>query len=794
MPRSLPIRLVLLLASCVGLATSGCSTALLNMAKLKEASFKPAIMDGRGTEQRVVSLFTDALAEDNEPAFRRIVSTRFEQKAMRDKDSYKDLEILKLPKTKLEVVESKELEDNKFEAVAKEDKTGTKYQFIILRDPEKKRWVVDDIMLRQQKKGTRATKSSADVMDLLLTIREFLTTWQGADRGAVLGVVSTELRESLETLPEPWMQQVIARVSAECENDMARRPEAQMNESDAVVKMPSKNGFMVMQVARENEKWLISDIEVRKRKSDDHPGSVLRQARALNAVTEFLSAYSAEDHNRLAKLTEDKFYQNSLRVGDLSMIPLPAPNHAPDDFEIQSFAGQLTVMIPDKSSVARLDLTTPELAEGKADRKASSQLVETQFVIGDVTVYDRQTQQQRNLKSAFTSPARAMLFLSALETMDLPMLRQTSTKDFAEGSWDRIDPMLVSLLPLKGVPSGEMTLQDSNVQGEVTELQFLSSTGQLCSVIMRDENGNLRVDDVEYPDASATVASLRTRLMLSVPLVEMSTAWREKNLEAVKRTSSGDFNRLVWGNLVEVPDQFEMLPELLLLAPQTMRMNDSRAIIELAAAGQPATKVVLVRENRSWLVDEISMQPADGSLFELRKTLRQEIAKQCLIDPSGGIQQANYTISTGAAPSGVKHATLISNDSKPRGNFTMAPSGKSSGPNGKPASPAATHSRGIDMTEDAVPGNQAPQMNNGILQFGPSAKDQTSQGSEGVPPRVRPRTIATEDHDGIMVFRGAEASTSAQQSTPDSEKAHKSGSKRMPILDPSQSPIEIPTE
>ena len=71
---------------------------------------------------------------------------------MRSTDAWKDLDILKLPKTKLEIDESTALDDNTFETIAKDEK-GTKYQFKIARDEEKRRWVVDDVLIRQKKKG-----------------------------------------------------------------------------------------------------------------------------------------------------------------------------------------------------------------------------------------------------------------------------------------------------------------------------------------------------------------------------------------------------------------------------------------------------------------------------------------------------------------------------------------------------------------------------------------------------------------------------------------------------------------
>lgn len=144
------------------------------------------------------------------------------------------------------------------------------------------------------------------------------------------------------------MSRLVERVAAECESEMARRPEIQMNEADALVKMPSKNGFLLLKVAREDDEWLFSDIEVRQRKTDDHPGSVLRQARALKSVSQFLAASERQDKAELKTLCDPTFFSTSLEIGDLGMIHMPSAQHAPDDFEIRSFSGQLTIMVPDK--------------------------------------------------------------------------------------------------------------------------------------------------------------------------------------------------------------------------------------------------------------------------------------------------------------------------------------------------------------------------------------------------------------------------------------------------------------
>ena len=790
MLRSSRLSMVLMLAGGLTVTATGCASSLLNTEMLKPSNLKPSIMDGHGTEQRVVGLFTDAIAENNEAAFRRVVSTRFEQKAMRSPDAFKDLEILNLPKTKLEVVESKELEDKRLEAVAKEEKEGTKYQFIIVKDEVKNRWVVDDVMLRQQKKGTRATKSSVEVMDLLLTIREFLKTWESADRSAVLQAVNSDLRGPLEKLPEPWLQQMIAQISAECESGMARRPEAQMNESDAVVKMPSKNGFMLLKVARQDDKWLVSDLEIRKRKSDDHPGSVLRQARAMNAVTDFLAAYQEDNQERLQKLTEEKFFKNAISVGDLTMIKLPSPEYAPKDFEIQSFAGQLTVMIPDDASVVRIDLTTPEVADAKDDRKRPvTAAVEAEFIIENVTIYDRQTQQQRTLKSAFTAPARGALFLSALQSHDLPVLRQISTRDLVESVWSHIEPSLMAGLPLTGIPVGEMSLQNSHVRGEVTELEFQSANGQICSVLMRDENGELKVEDIQYPDPSAGVASLRTQLMLTVPVIELANAWENQDIQSIRKNSSLDFNRLVWSNLPAVPEEYEALPELLRMPVLRTQSTEQRAKIELAHAGQPTVTVLLLKENMSWVIDEVSIKQPDGTQLELRKTLRQVIAQQFLNDPTGGIQQARFN-DTAETDGGVVRAVGTATG-KRAGNLTLQSYGKP-----KDTQTAELPLEGLDLTEEEpLSKPETSKQQTGTLHFGPATATKAKSpdvNSVSAPPLTRPKTATeSEEYDGVVYFKGD--TTAKPKATPETT-TKPTVSRRGTITDPSQHPIEIPVE
>ncbi|HQX51731.1 MAG TPA: hypothetical protein PLY87_09690 [Planctomycetaceae bacterium] len=768
----------LLIAGLSGLSLPGCATSLLDAGMLKAAALKPSLMDGHLAENRALTQFTDSLNEDNEKAFRRCVSTRFEQRAMRSPDAWKDLEIVKLPKTKLELEDSTAVDENTFETIAKDEK-GTRYQFKIVRDPQKRTWVVDDILLRQKKKGTRSTKSAADVMDLLLTVREFTDTWQSRDRSAILQSASSSLREPLEALPEAWLDRLVERIASECEAGMARRPEVQMNDSDAVVKMPAKNGFFLMKVLREDDQWLFSDVEVRQRKTDDHPGSILRQARALNAVSQFFDAYAKEDKDALKLLSDEQFFRTSLEIGDLSMIPMPSSEHAPDDFEIRSFSGQLTIMVPDKTQIVQLDLTTPQSKDRKASQQTVEGTVETSFVVRDITIYDRQTRKQQKLESAFTAPARAMLFVASLHDQNLPILKQLSTAEFSEGTWNRIDPGLVSYLSLSQVPGGVLTLRNTDVRGDTTEMEFMSDSGRICSIIMRSENGTLNVDDVQYPNSVAQVASLKNHLQLTVPIVELAAAWQKQDMSGVKRTCSMDFNRLIWSNLKSLPAEFDRLPNMLLVPVESMTQTDAQAVVELVNEEQQPVSVRLLKENRAWVVDEIAIRGPNGVVCNVRQDLRREIAQRFLDNPDGGIMQAVGERAADGS-SGVVHAGGISEQPR-RGNLTL-PSGA------RTASRTAMLPPGIDMTP--TPARSTTSSSDGIMQFGPGSQN-TTPTAAAKPAAQKPHLknpASTEEHDGVVYFNGAPAMADDKSELTDPVQAVN------PLGDFSKHPIEIPGE
>jgi hypothetical protein len=478
-------------------------------------------------------------------------------------------------------------------------------------------------------------------------------------------------------------------------------------------------------------------------------------------VTGFLTAWQSQNPAELEPFAAPKFYDSALKVADLSQVGLPSPVNVPEDFEIRSFSGQLTVILPQAADIVRISLEPPEpekAAAGKSKKEADA--VESRFVVSDITLYDRVSQRQTNLLSAFTAPARAQLFLMALQSGDLPMLRQLSSATLNAAAWNEVTPELFAALNLNDIPAGKVTLQDSRVRGDQTELEFLTGDGRLCSVSMLDENGVLKIDDLQYPDQTLAISSLKTRLTLAVPVTELATAWAGDDLKAVSGHCSGDFNRLVWSNVGTLPAGFDQLTAWLQMPVQQASADDLHGHIRMSAPGRPVVDVALLRENALWKIDEIRIRQPDGSVCELRKVLRQDIAQTILQQPAGGIQQLRFQPDSIPGDSGVKHASAEVTAS--RGNLTI-PSTRPPERKSRPAlsaTDAAVRSRRDDGRFEPI----RPAAD-GTLRFGPDADapmpvaeemasdDFTGLTDEsGLPSRPASEPV---EIDGVMYFPGA---------------------------------------
>jgi len=751
--------------------------------------------------QRVLDEFTDALQEENESAFRRATSSRFENIALRSDTSFRDLEILDLPTGKLSVIESEDLDDSHRKVTVSEE-GGRKYQMQLVHDVRKNRWVVDDVMIRQDGRGgTRSTKSATEIMDLLLTLREFLETMKSADRQQILAMTDTEFQAPLESLPDAWLHTLISDVTSQYEGERVRRPEAQLNGGEAVVKMPAENGFILIQIVRRGENWLIRDVEVHNRREEDHPGSIRNQALALASVAKFLRSYNATDRASLQSMSTADFFETSLRVGDYRMMPLPDPDTVASDFQIRAFGGQTTLLMPTAENTYRFDLERT-IVDSEVETTADvMRPADERLVIAGITIYDRRTQQQRTLSSTFTAPARATLFMEALHNGDLRMLRQLSTQSMNNVTWAVLEPEIVDLISLAGVPDGAMQVQQTQVRGLVTTIELVAETGQLLSVSMQDEAGTLSVNDVSFPHPTAGILSLKDYVALQAPIASLAAAWQDRDRAGLQRASSMDFNRLVWANVQNLPVSLAQVPLLLLSPIHEVDLSAERATVQLDAGGDQPVVVRLLKEQSAWVVDEVSVPGQQQQFVNIRESLRNAIARKILHAPAGAIETVNHELIeyAGAESDRDVYGTAPRSTDTGPVNFTMAP------PSRRTARPAPRRLESPVHTADYVL-PQPPQES--IMRFGPgdvsagsaqSPMSSPNSSMTGTIPRSTPtptQLAPMKEIDGVVYF-GAPAASAPSEKQPavTAERpapAATQGAAASVITDPSQHPIAIP--
>lgn len=593
------------LLTCAALcALSGCATSLI--------------------EERVITQFVDALEEENVTAMRRVVSTEFEQKALRSEDVLRDLDIIDLPKGELEILDVDDSAADK-RVVVVSDASGSKYKFELVQDPEKQRWAVNDVLVRQKKKWKKTRSSvtwpTSQVLDLVFSVREYMDDWSASKRSQILARSSPALAASLESVPEAWLPVITNQVASNYDPAMARKPEASLKADAAVVRMPVRGGFLLVSAVLVDNRWLMDDIEIHSRSNSGHPGSVRRQADSVGSLARFLTAFASRDKELLQASSSPNFYQGTLQFADLNLVSLPVPQVAPTELSIRAFSGRVTIVVPTERDFVRFDLLDPDY---KAEKHIARDGAPRQFLVDDVKLTDRTRDSERTLASVFTAPTRASLFFESLQSRDVDMLKQLSTREFSAAIWQRTSSEMLHSLTIPVTQLRGLTLQDTDVRGKRTELTFSTTQGTLVKCRMLEQVGRLLVDDVQYAETGDQMVSLRQQTALQLPIAEFTKAWRASDLELLKESCSTGFDRLVLSNFTTFPPDTAHLADRLDTALRSMRVTDERATVHMGLASRDTAEVHLVQEEGRWLIDDISIPGGEGNV-RVRSQLRQHV-------------------------------------------------------------------------------------------------------------------------------------------------------------------------
>ena len=560
-------------ALAVGLCVSGCTSLMTAQA---------------------IQKFADGVASGDMRTLKSASSENFDEKALRLSESLDDLKILNLPTGKVSVAKIEAVSESEKHVTVEVGERKKEVLYKLTRAPGGRKWLVDDVYLKQRKPGDdqEVTKSVTETMDLLLTVREFLDRWQTGGREEVLEVATPELAELLSDLSPTHLQQLTTQIVGTSQRG-SHRPEARIEETRAVVMLPRVSGTLLIELTLSADHWRVNDVAVQSRKEDEQVRSTRRLAYVLRTAKRFLEAYEKTSLADLEPVCSGPFYRNSLAVADLSSVTIPSQQLLASPYEVQVHDGQADLLI--EAPEATFVLTLSEREPGSIKQKIGS------YEVSEVTIYENEGTQVKRVSALFTAQAMLEIFHEALVSRDLARLKQASTADFNAQVWNGLDEELFGSLPLQEFEPDTPNVVATIFQGAVTEITVTQGT-RAVTYVLRESNGRMAIDDVLLPVVNRP-NSLKQNLQALIPVYGLARACFHGDVPGAAYVSSPELTRLVWAPLETIPDLDVDLVRHLTLPVSSLSMTDDRADLMLGS-GETATRLTLSRTDDRFVVDE----------------------------------------------------------------------------------------------------------------------------------------------------------------------------------------------
>jgi hypothetical protein len=586
-------------------------------------------------ESRAINRFAENIREDNLDGLKQATTPGFQERALRTASALDDIKILRLPDGKVTVVEVEDVDAGRRRVTVQvgEKKEAKKEVFYELVYDGAGKWLVDDVYLKQKKHGVTAFKSVTEQMDLLLTVREFLDAWDEGERDQVLAVVGPQLRGPLEQLPPSFLVRLTTQVIGARAERSRFKPQAQLDERDAVVRLPRVGGETVLTMRLIDGHWQVRDIAIDTKDESRQIPSVLKLAIAVNTCTQFLDAYQRGDKAALQPLCDTDFYEGSLAIANLKQVMLPEPQLPEHDLDVQLRAQRADFVLKGAREVVQIDMRREDASEPEAP---------PQFLVRDVTLYELESQQEKRLSALFTAQAMLDLFCEALAERDLDHLRHCSTQDLKTRVWQRLNAATVQGMPLELFDDPNPEIVSMSFQGALTRFEVRQG-GQPVTYLMREESGRFFVDDVVW-QVPGRPSSVKQTLDLLVPVRNFAAAvtlgrdptQQPAVLDMMQSTCSADFNRMVWSQTKFLPNSGLSADTFLDTPLKSIVQSDNEVLIQFGDDRFGAA-IRLRKEYNRHLIDEVLLVagPEQADRIEVKSTLRTMLANGTALPPQG---------------------------------------------------------------------------------------------------------------------------------------------------------------
>lgn len=567
-------------------------------------------------ETRTIAAFTEALDTESFDELRATTSNRFADKALRRPESVEDFSLLKLPKGDLEIINVDEVGETERRVTGRFGNSAKKFRFKLVKDDSTGNWVVDDIILTRERDGVTSRKPLTELMDLVSTVREFLSAWDTGNRRDMLKLSAPEVGRVLASLPPTYLKRLAEQTIGDRASESKLRPEVQMDEDVAVVRLPRRSGQMVISFRRISGAWRVDDMAVESRRDGEHVASVRQFATVLASAATFLDAYNAEDKQRLRTVTQPVFFEGALEPARLKSVPLPTADAAADIYKVKLESGFADFVIPLASAVVKLSLVRIEGEDsGTPD----------QYLVNEVTLYDGD--EQKRLSAMFLSHAMVQLFSESLSLRELDSVRLMSTRDFRRQVWERreMDERLFLNIPMPEIENAPPRVLSTQFMGAVTEVT-VQQGARVLNYVFHDQGGQLFVHDIEMPTIGRP-NSLRKTLSVLIPLLRFAEALKKSDIDALQRLSSRELNHAVW-HTNRVP-RIGLEPADHFAVPlRTLEFTADRAVAGLGDDYFGA-RVLLVREGELLVIDDVQLisGPEDKQRINMKSAMRMELSR-----------------------------------------------------------------------------------------------------------------------------------------------------------------------
>ena len=595
-------RTMILFAVALGACSAGCASFMTN---------------------RAIDAFAESLAQADADRLRHVTSERFQHEALRLPDAVDDFKVLNIPAGKTSVLKVEGISDDMQHVtveVGDSDENKEKLEYQLQREPGSRKWVVDDVFVTSAAGSANpVTRSIAEQMDLLLTVREFVQAWSQGTREDVLQLTAPELQLVLADLPPVFLQQLTAQLVDGCQGRV-NRPEARIDGKHAVVVVPRSRGKLLVRLSRDDEHWRVNDVAAET--GDQHAVASTRDmAAALRTVVQFLNAYSAADRTALSTTATPMFFNASLRGADPADVPLPTAGLLAARYEYRPHDQRTDVVLPQGKTSYMFSL----VASAQPQEALPAQM--NTFQVDEVTIYDDATAQVKRLSSLFTAHAVVELFAEALTARDRTKLAALSTVDLNERTWNRVDAVVLQALPLPEIEAAAPRVVATVFQGQTAEITVTQGTHPL-TYVLRAARGRMLVDDVLLPVKNRP-NSLKANLEALIPLYSFALGAHHNDMELLKQQSGMGLNRIVWSQARSVPDVGFALVEHLTMPIHSIAASGEQSTIELRD-GVRRTRVLLVREGTRFVVQDVHLAVGDGpgQQIELLQAMRHVMARR----------------------------------------------------------------------------------------------------------------------------------------------------------------------